>query len=148
MKSIVDNIIILLSAKSIDLSPYKYSMYWFAKFNRLYFCNMSFTLVTKITLWVAYKGHMRRKWFVSSLPLWHLQLARGVSRKPWLFLWLLRGLRPTLRKNRCRSPTGSWILNIDFFPGRMRDRRWFLRILIDGTLGKKVMILFQAFIPS
>ena len=40
------------------------------------------------------------------------------------------------------------MLNVDFFSGRMRDKICFLRIFMDGTLGKIVMTEFQAFIPS
>ena len=148
MKLIVDKIIVLLSSKFIFLSPYRYTLLTFAKFTRLYFSKSSVTLVTKINLWVAYRGHTNRKWLVSSIPLWHKQFAIGVSRKPWLFLWHLKGLNPTLRRNKYRSPIGSWMLNTDFFSGRIRDKIWFLRIFMDGILGKKVMTEFHAFTPS
>ena len=148
MYFIVDKMIILLSARFMIGWPYIYRCDWFPKWFRLYFCKICITLLAKVALWIAKKGHKNRKWLVSSIPLLQRHISEGVSMKLWHFLWYLKGLRPTLNWSRYRSPNGSCMPKIFFFFGRIKDKMWYLRILIDGIFSKWVITLFQAVIAS
>ena len=148
MYFIVDKRIFLLSAKFMVWCPYRYRCDWFAKWFRLYFCKICITLLAKVALWAAKKGHENKKWLVSSIPWLQRHISEGVSIKLWHFLWYLKKLKPTLNWRRYRSPKGSWIPKMFFFFGRIKDKMWSLRILIDGILTKWVITLFQEVIES
>ena len=100
MYFIVDKMIILLSARFMIGWPYIYRCDWFPKWFRLYFCKICITLLAKVALWIAKKGHKNRKWLVSLIPLLQRHISEGVSMKLWHFLWYLKGLRPTLNWSR------------------------------------------------
>ena len=99
----------LLSAKFMIWFPYKYRCDWFPKWFSLYFCNLCITLLAKVTLWVAKKGHENKKWLVSSMPWPQRHLSEGLSMKLWLYLWYLKRLNPTLNWRRYLSPKGLCI---------------------------------------
>ena len=148
MYFIVDRRIFLLSAKFMVWCPYRYRCDWFPKWFRLYFCRICITLLAKVALWATKNGHENKKWLVSSIPWVKRHLSEGVSMKLWRFLWYLKKLKPTLYWVRYRSPKGSCIPKMFFFFGRINDKRWSLRILIDGILSNWVIILFLEVIAS
>ena len=150
MYFIVDKMIILLSARFMIGWPYIYRCDWFPKWFRLYFCKICITLLAKVALWIAKKGHKNRKWLVSSIPLLQRHISEGVSMKLWHFLWYLKGLRPTLNWSRYRSPNGSCMPKIFFFFGRIKDKMWYLRATFckSGALpdvGSSKFLHFQIF---
>ena len=115
MYFIVDKIIFLLSAKFMVGWPYRYRCDWFPKWFRLYFCKICITLLAKVALWGANKGHKNKKWLVSSIPWLQRHISEGVSMKLWDFLWYFKKLKPTLNCRRYRSPKGSCIPKMFFF---------------------------------
>ena len=148
MYSIVDKRIFLWSAKLMVGCPYRYRCDWFPIWVRLYFCKIAITVIAKVALRVANKGHKNKKWLVSSILCLQRHLSEGVSMKLWRLLWYLKELKPTLSWKRYRSHKGSCIPKRLFFFGRIKDNICFLRILKDGISLKWVITLFQEVIAS
>ena len=103
------------------------------------FCKISITLVAKVALWAANKGHKHKKWLISSIPWLQRHISEGVSMKLWHFLWNIKQLKTTLYWRRYRSPKGVMYTKNVFFFGRIMDKIWSLRIFIDGILSKWVI---------
>ena len=141
MYSIVDKRIFLLSAKLMVRCPRRYRCDWFPKWVRSYFCRIAITLIAKVALRVAKKGHKNKKWFVSSIR-W---LQRHLSQWGYdIFYDILRYLSPLL-VGRCTEVLKD---QNTFFCRRIKDKIWFLRILKDGISLKWVITLFQGVIAS
>ena len=77
------------------------------------------------------------------MPWLHRQISEGVSKKLCCLLWLLKGLKLTLKWKRYLSPSGSWIPKILLVIGRQKVLICFLRTSKNGMSLKWVTKMFQ-----
>ena len=139
---------LLLSSSVREKCPYKYMLTSLPRWFRLFFVRTSITFVAKTARCDAWRGHRKRKWDVSSLPVPQKQALEGVSLKLWLFLWLCNGLSPNLIWKRYFVVWGSWMLKILLPAGRKSETRWCFKTEGVGIVEKCVTILFQVRVAS
>ena len=121
---------------------------WFPKWFRLYFCKICITLLAKVARGIAKKGHKNRKW----IGIFNSIITKTYQK---VYRWncdiscdILRDLGQLLIEVGIEVLTDHVCQKYSFFFGRIKDKMWYLRILIDGIFSKWVITLFQAVIAS
>ena len=95
--------------------------------------NIGFRVSKRLRLCSTKLGQCSRKWWEVSAFALRWQVSSGVSWNFWFFLWLLRGLKPTLSWKIHLIQFGSWISNKLLISGRYIFKMFFLKIDKDSA---------------
>ena len=128
--------------------PYKYKFTLLLKWARWCAIKICTTFAASFVRCLKNFGQLKRKWVVSSMPVWHSHIGDGVSVKLWQLLWYFSGLNSRRSWKILLIPNGSWIPKRALGGGRTRGIILFLKAIRDLHDLKSLMTQFHFLVES